>query len=288
MTPHFAIRHAWSITAFFFVALVLGAHAEAPKPPAMLLANVISDDIDITQYLVSEKYDGVRAQWDGKVLRFRGGGVVNAPAWFIAKLPADMPLDGELWIARGQFEAVSGATRKQSPVDAEWQRINYLVFEAPNMAGTFAERVARLRERITEINWPQLKLIEQSRVTDRKALKRKLDQVVKLGGEGLMVHLADAVYVTGRSNVLLKLKPHLDTEAVVVAHVPGRGKYAGMLGALEVKTPDGVVFKIGTGFTDAQRKNPPAIGATITYTYRDVTKNGVPRFASFLRVRDGL
>jgi DNA ligase-1 len=52
-----------------------------------------------------------------------------------------------------------------------------------------------------------------------------------------------------------------------------------------VKTPDGVVFRLGTGFSDAVRKNPPAVGATVTYRYRELTKNGVPRFASFLRER---
>ena len=101
-----------------------------------------------------------------------------------------------------------------------------------------------------------------------------------------MPHLADAPYVTGRSDVLLKLKPLLDTEAVVVAHVPGKGKHSGKMGALWVETPSGVRFKLGTGFSDAVRANPPIIGTQVTYTYRDLTPNGKPRFASFLRVRD--
>jgi DNA ligase 1 len=285
-SPHLLALVACSLV-LLVVDRVVYAQA-ASSPPPMLLANVFSEDIDVTQYLVSEKYDGVRAQWDGRVLRFRGSGVVSAPQWFLAKLPKDMPLDGELWIARGQFEAVSGAARKLVPVDAEWQRITYMVFEAPDMPGTFAERVTRMEAMARAVSAPHLRVVAQTRVQDRKALKRMLDAVIKQGGEGLMLHLADAPYVTGRSNVLLKLKPQLDTEAVVVAHVPGRGKYVGMMGALEVKTPGGIVFKIGTGFTDAQRKNPPPVGSTITYTYRDVTKNGVPRFASFLRVREGL
>jgi DNA ligase 1 len=51
-----------------------------------------------------------------------------------------------------------------------------------------------------------------------------------------------------------------------------------------VETPEGVRFKLGTGLTDAQRKNPPAIGSVVTYRYRDVTPAGKPRFASFLRM----
>ena len=102
--------------------------------------------------------------------------------------------------------------------------------------------------------------VEQFRVADRAVLKRKLDEVVRGGGEGLMLHLADAPYVTGRSDVLLKLKPLQDTEAVVIEHVPGKGKYQGMLGALRVQMPDGKKFLIGTGFTDAARQASAAGG----------------------------
>jgi DNA ligase 1 len=127
--------------------------------------------------------------------------------------------------------------------------------------------------------------VEQKRGTSRTALRDQLNRIVKNGGEGLMLHLADAPYVTGRSDVLLKLKPLDDTEAKVVEHLAGKGKYTGMMGALRVQMPSGRQFVIGTGFTDAQRKNPPPIGANVTYTYRGFTKTGLPRFASFLRVR---
>jgi DNA ligase 1 len=259
------------------------AFAQAGPPP-LLLANVMDARIDPAQYLVSEKLDGVRALWDGQTLRFRSGNPVPAPAWFIAKLPPT-PLDGELWLARGKFDELSGIVRKMSPVDSEWQRITYQLFELPNAPGTFEERYAKLQQLVAHTAWPQLRVVEQVRVTNRAALKRKLDAVVKQGGEGLMLHLANAQYVTGRSDALLKLKLLLDTEAVVIAHIPGRGKYTGMLGALQVKTPEGRTFKLGTGFTDADRANPPPVGSTITYNYRDKTKTGLPRFASFVRVR---
>ncbi|MFZ1246355.1 MAG: DNA ligase, partial [Azonexus sp.] len=95
-----------------------------------------------------------------------------------------------------------------------------------------------------------------------------------------------APYQTGRSDVLLKMKPLLDAEAVVVGHQPGKGRFAGLLGALRVRTPDGREFMLGTGFSDAQRREPPAPGTTVTYRYRDLTAKGLPRFASFLRVRE--
>lgn len=98
-----------------------------------------------------------------------------------------------------------------------------------------------------------------------------------------MLHRADAPYVTGRNHALLKLKLTLDAEAKVVAHIPGKGKYLGKMGALLVQIPDGIQFS--TGFSDADRAHPPPIGSMVTYTYRDITKKGKPKFASFLRVR---
>ena len=180
--------------------------------------------------------------------------------------------------------------RKAVPVDAEWQRVNYMVFELPLTEGEapipFSDRASRIKAIVERANFPALKAVEQRSVKDRSTLKRELDAVVKGKGEGLMLHLADAPYVTGRSDVLLKLKPLLDTEATVIKHVVGKGKHAGKMGALWVETNAGVRFKLGTGFSDSVRANPPPVGAQVTYTYLDVTPSGKPRFASFMRVRD--
>ncbi len=265
--------------------LLVATFAHANQPTAILLANVLKPGIDPAAYLVSEKYDGVRAIWDGKTLRFRSGRAVNAPAWFIAKLP-DEKLDGELWLARGGFEQLSGFVRKASPVDEDWRQIKYMVFENPDGEGTFAERYLRIREIVAKVNWPQLIAVEQYRVADRAALKRKFSEAVNGGAEGLMLHLADASYVTGRSDVLLKMKPLEDTEAKVIEQLAGKGKYTGQMGALRLEMPNGKRFNIGTGFSDDVRKNPPRVGAIITYTYRGFTANGTPRFASYLRVRE--
>lgn len=261
------------------------AEGGSDRPPALLLARVLPLGTEPAQYLVSEKYDGVRAYWDGRQLRFRSGRVVEAPAWFISRLPAQ-PLDGELWLGRGRFEALSATVRKEVPADGEWRQVKYMVFELPGASGTFDERAARIRDVVAQAGWSQLVAVEQFRVVSRTALQRKLAEVVQAGGEGLMLHRADALYETGRSDVLLKLKPLDDTEAVVVAHLPGKGKHAGRLGALRVRSSEGLEFEIGTGFSDAVRANPPPVGTTVTYTHRGLTRKGVPRFASFLRVRE--
>jgi len=251
----------------------------------MLLAEVYAGNVDPSQYWVSEKFDGVRAQWDGRALRFRGGGLVPAPAWFTANFPA-LPLDGELWIARGRFDAMSGTVRKIEPVDAEWRQVRYLIFELPGAAGDFSERVQQMRAIVARAGVPWLEAVGQARVADKAELMQRLDAVLRAGGEGLMLHRADAPYRTGRSDVLLKLKPWQDAEAVVVGHLPGSGKYRGMTGALQMETPDGKRFRIGSGLSDALRRQPPPIGTRITYRYQQLTKNGVPRFPRYLRVRE--
>ncbi len=256
-----------------------------PAAPAMLLAEVYASDVDLGQYWVSEKFDGVRAQWDGRALRFRGGGLVPAPAWFTANFPA-LPLDGELWIARDRFDALSGTVRKIEPVDAEWRQVRFLIFELPGAAGDFSERVRQMRAIVARAGVPWLEAVGQARVADKAELMQRLDAVLRAGGEGLMLHRADAPYRTGRSDVLLKLKPWQDAEAVVVGHIPGNGKYRGMTGALQMETPDGKRFRIGSGLSDALRRQPPPLGTRITYRYQQLTKNGVPRFPRYLRVRE--
>jgi DNA ligase 1 len=265
-------------------AALLAPFAVFAKDSHPLLAQDYKPGIDISLYLISEKLDGVRALWDGKSLKFRSGQTIAAPAWFTAKLPTT-PLDGELWLARAKFDELSGIVRKQQAIDAEWQRVQYMVFEMPTGNSTFAQRSEKLKALVKQTNWPQLQWIEQFKLADENALQAKLKQITLQGGEGLMLHRADAPVTQGRSPVLLKLKPISDAEGIVTAHIPGKGKYLGMLGALQIKTEDGLSVKIGSGFSDEQRKNPPAIGSTITYSYRDKTPSGKPRFASFLRER---
>jgi DNA ligase 1 len=271
------------LTQFASTSAKTSSASNALPKDSVLLAKNAPTGVDPAGYLVSEKFDGVRALWDGKVLRFRSGRVIAAPEWFLAKLPS-IPLDGELWIARGKFDAVSGTVRKSVPVDAEWQLVNYMVFELPQDDATFEQRAVKLQSIVQDNAFAQLQAVEQFNTANRATLQAKLGDVVQGGGEGLMLHLASSKVAVGRSDVLLKLKPVQDAEAVVIGHVAGKGKYARMTGALDVETTDGQRFNLGTGLSDAQRKHPPAIGSTVTYTYRDLTPSGKPRFASFLRV----
>jgi DNA ligase-1 len=264
-------------------SLGLGLHgpgaAGSTLRPALMEARDAPERFDPRGWLVSEKLDGVRAHWDGQVLRFRSGGRIAAPGWFTAALPA-MPLDGELWAGRGRFEALVGTVRRHRPDDTAWRGVRYALFDAPGAPGPFAERASRLQAGATHVL-----AVGQATLDGPVALQRHLDRVVAQGGEGLMLHRASARWRPGRSADLLKLKPLADAEAVVVGHEPGQGRHAGRLGALSVQAPDGRRFRLGTGFSDAERETPPPLGSMVTYTYRGFTEAGLPRFASFVRVR---
>ncbi len=148
--------------------------------------------------------------------------------------------------------------------------------------GRFEQRAAQLRALVGGVVVP----VEQQRVASNAELRAKLKQVVGAGGEGLMLHRADAPLASGRSDLLPKIKPLADAEGLDVGHEPGKGRFTGQLGALVLQRPEGPRFKLGAGFTQAQRRHPPPLGATVTHRYRNLTPSGKPRVASFVHVAD--
>lgn len=264
----------------------LNPPAARAQPIALMLAQPYEagTSLDLARYGVSEKYDGLRGYWDGQALWTRGGQPIAAPAWFTAGWPRQ-PLDGELWAGRGRFEFAVGTARTQVPDPQAWRAMRYMVFDLPAHAGTFRERHRALA---TLLTGDRLQAVEQASVADPAALRARLERTVRNGGEGLMLHRWDASYRAGRSPALLKYKPEPDADARVVGHLPGQGKHVGVMGALLVETPEGVRFRVGSGFTDEQRRQPPAVGSWVTYRYRGLTEAGIPRFATFLRMRPDL
>lgn len=265
-------------------ALAAGVAAARGATPALMLAEVYRPGMSLADYWVSEKYDGVRGYWDGKRLWTRGGEPVAAPAWFTAPLPKQ-PLDGELWAGRGQFAHAVSTARSQTPNDGAWHSMRFMVFDLPSQGGDFTARLAALRKLLPITDAPWVVPVPQERATTHEDLLALLDKTVKMGGEGLMLHRGGSLYRAERNNDLLKVKPHEDADARVVGHVPGKGRHSGRLGALLVEMPEGKRFKLGTGLTDAERDNPPAIGSWVTYRFNGTNASGLPRFARFMRAR---
>lgn len=271
-----------------FLALpALPAVAAAASVSPLMLANVYHQGISLEEYWVSEKYDGVRGYWDGEKLLTRAGTPIASPPWFTRGWPKE-PLDGELWAGRGKFNEASATVRQQAPDDAAWRQMRFMVFDLPAHPAPFSERIPALYAIIARLNLPWVHSVVQCRVPDHASLQRLLERSVAHGGEGLMLHRGASLYRAERNDDLLKLKLHEDAEATVIAHIPGQGKYTGLMGALLVEMPGGQRFRLGSGFSDAQRLTPPPVGALVTYRYRGFHPSGIPRFASFIRLRDEL
>lgn len=236
---------------------------------------------DITGWWISEKLDGVRAYWTGTKFISRTGKQYFAPAWFTKDLPSHA-LDGELWCGRGLFQKTVSYVRKSNPIDAEWEKVIYVVFDAPEMDFPFEKRMDFLN-RMPVIG--HLTVLHQEKSTGNEYILNRLEQVEKLKGEGLMARKPGSFYEKKRSSTLLKIKNFFDAEAKVVGHSPGKGKNVGRLGALECVTKDGTEFSVGTGFSDSQRSNPLPIGTIITFRYQELTDGGTPRFPSFVGER---
>jgi DNA ligase-1 len=280
------------LAAGYFLAISLPAkekEAAATTPrsknqtPPLLLANVWNSSIDPTGWWISEKYDGLRAYWDGQELWSRKGNPIHAPDYFLAEFPRGIVLDGELWIGHGKFEETMSIVRSETP-DDRWNRVRYMVFDAPQARGLFEQRMRFLHATLSEGN-KFVRVVPQERCQGVAQLLAERDRVVRQGAEGLMLRKPESPYEAGRSPTLLKVKPYDDAEATVIGHEPGEGKYAGKLGALRVQTDDGREFSVGSGLTDADRESPPPIGTVITYRFRGLTAKGLPRFPSYLRVR---
>jgi DNA ligase-1 len=259
------------------------SEGEPGNVPPLLLAHRYEDQ-DPTGWWLSEKLDGVRAYWDGKQFISRLGNAYLAPEWFIEGLP-DFPLDGELFAGRGRFQHTVSIARRMDRGEG-WRSLTYVIFDAPGLEHGFEDRIRHLEEHFGEKPHPLARVLEHRVCKGAKDLHAELARVEELGGEGVMLRKPGSRYVAGRSDTLLKVKSFLDSEARVVGHQAGTGKHAGRLGALLVELPNGTRFKVGTGMSDAERKDPPEVGEIVTVRYQELTDAGVPRFPSYIGVRE--
>jgi DNA ligase-1 len=268
-----------------FIAIALYAQGTPQPKPVIQQAISYKAVTDINQYWLSEKLDGMRGYWNGTHLLTRQGNIIHSPKWFTRNWPMNT-MDGELWIKRDYFQQTLSCIRKKQINEHCWRSVRFMLFDLPKHSGTFTQRIASMKKLTKKVNSPYLSMIEQFKVSTVEQLHKTLNEIAKNNGEGLMLHYSNARYHIGRTANIMKLKKHDDAEAVVIAHIEGKGKYVGVLGAIQVKTTEGIIFKIGSGFSDKERHEPPAIGSLITFKYNGKTQAGIPRFARFFRIRE--
>ena len=259
---------------------IILAEETSPKP---MLAHKWEPGMNVSGWLMSEKFDGVRAYWDGKWLSSRSGLIFHSPLWFTEGFPS-FALDGELWVGRGRFSDTLSIVRKKKPHE-DWANIRYMIFDTPETSGGFEQRMRVAQEWFKRHPSLFAVVIEQETCRDEKHLQQRLKEIESLNGEGIILRKPDSSYVNRRSNAMLKVKSFSESEAVVVEHIPGSGRNKGRLGSVLVELSNGKRFAIGSGFSDYNRNNPPPIGSLITFKHYGFTESGIPRFASFKAVR---
>ncbi len=252
----------------------------------IMLAEVYEDNVDVSDWLMSEKFDGVRGYWDGERLLSKNGNDLNPPEAFVKNFP-DFPVEGEIWGGRGTFEKTISIVKKDEANNG-WLDLKFAIFDLPESGGGFEERLKIARRWFDENPSEYAFIIVHKSVGSKERLKEELQRVEQLGGEGLILRKPGSLYSSGRSGEVLKVKSYYDMEAVVLEHIEGAGRNRGRMGSVLVELPDKTRFKIGTGFSDEERTNPPQIGSIITFKYYGYYKSGIPKFPSFLRIRKGI
>ncbi len=253
----------------------------------------IFQDKNLSYYLMSEKLDGVRGIWNGKSMQTRARNPIKLPQFFTKNFP-NFQLDGELWIQRNSFEQISSLVRQEDTNLQHWKNVTYNVFDVPNACEEFKitlctleNRLQILRDYLSKNPSKFIRIIPQIRIKNQEHLMQFYQDLIAQNAEGVIIRKNDALYERKRSDNAYKLKPFKDAECMVKKHYEGKGKFAGKMGSLLCEGYiDGkkVEFKIGSGFKDKDRINPPAIGSIITYKYTGFTANKKPRFATYLRM----
>lgn len=253
----------------------------------------------------------------------RYGKVIHAPLWFVGELPK-IQLDGELWIGRGKFQQLMSAVKKLEPVDSEWKDVKYKVLDCPSILafhqegriyganykftfngqvppidgaslhasataipGNFERVYHSLRTRFPGLDVHKQEMLTHTRDLAEARLDALMKEVVSGGGEGLILRNPSSVWEPKRTTAMVKVKPYFDSEAVVYGWTTGEGKYTNMIGALIVQWK-GIQFKLSGMIDEDRRIGAFQVGDRITFRYREVSVDGIPKEARYLRRHETL
>jgi DNA ligase-1 len=281
----------------------------------------------------------------------RYGNPIIAPDEFLDQLP-NVLLDGELWAGRGNFQLCRSICGGDTPDPRFMANIQYTVYSAPSFNRVFQDGEIKNTNMLCSINRDAIvawlnncrvyspctdatfnaeltflehrldglancrlhtqTLLSEDEATAREQMNARLDEVLSLGGEGVVLRNPQAVWLPKRHTGILKVKPSLDSEATIVGYTSGRegktGRRLGGIGSLVVEWK-GKRFQL-SGMTDAERefstptmvgyaaKHPDQempsnfngkllpLGTSVTFAYRERTDDGTPKEARYQRVRD--
>ncbi|MDD2219090.1 MAG: DNA ligase [Desulfoplanes sp.] len=272
--------------SFLFLIIpfcLLSTAFTAAASPELQTPQTYHGNESITGWYMSEKLDGIRGYWDGQRLLSKEGTLIHIPSWFTAQFPP-FELDGELWAGRGNFQNVQSTVMDQNP-SPQWYTISYNIFEVPHAPGDFPTRLNKAQQWFDQHNATNVHIIAQQPCTGHEHVQQFLKKIAKDGGEGVIIKDPSIPYRDGSGQRVLKIKHIEYMDGTVMGHTPGKGKYTGLMGSLTLKLENGIIFKLGSGFSMNERHYAPRIGAVVTFKHYGFSKNGTPRFASFVKVK---
>tara|TARA_Y100001958_G_C21234233_1_gene560363 strand:+ start:74 stop:1969 length:1896 start_codon:yes stop_codon:yes gene_type:complete len=279
-------------------------------------------------WIMSEKFDGYRCLFRYEMIDNKLTGVFYSrnlkpfiPAkFFLDSMPSyellkDKILDGELWAGRDNFQLM-GTVRKKNPITEEWINITYQVYDIICSEEQFQNRLKILKDIIIKSNelWYLNKPIDiehsplvfthQEIIKSDKHMKEFYKNIINNEGEGIMIKHPLSKYKNGRCSEMLKYKPIIDREGIIIGYNMGdeESKYKGKLGSficrplqnydtyMSINQNDDLIFTL-SGMDDEIRNNykiTHPIGTIITYECSGFTDKGVPRFGRYIRIRDDI
>lgn len=272
--------------------------------------------------LASSKLDGIRCTIFNGVAYSRSLKPIPnkfVQSWAKENAQALEGFDGELILGNPNEEAVFNRTTSFVMSHDKVEDFSFWVFDLVN------EDTSKTRQEVLESIFsskviPRCHLLKQTLVNSPTELESFEEQQLQEGFEGTMLKDPQGLYKFGRSTIkggqLLKRKVFVDSEFEVVGYEPkyhntneattnelGRTERSSskeglvaleQLGSLTLKTTEGKIFSVGSGFDDAMRnqfwsEKESLIGKYAKVKYFPIGMlYGIPRLPIFLGFRDKL
>lgn len=275
-----------------------------------LLAKTYSSKLVQFPCYVQPKLNGVRALYQNGRFQSRDGEpwhpekLAHISKYLSEVIPENWILDGELYVHGWLLQDINAAVAVNSPLITDaTPLVEYHIFDraAPTLA--FGDRWNSLRPYHAALIDSKIRFVPTQKIYDLPSAESFYCQAVSNGYEGIMYRLGDCPYTrpnegtelwqpvnprarflsdkNNRAWHLVKRKDWQDYEFKIVGVEGGKGKRAGMTGALICETFIGSVFRVGSGLTDEQAiryfEHPP-IGRLakvkfLTYTHKNIPFN---------------
>lgn len=227
---------------------------------------------------VQPKLDGVRAVLHEGKFWSRTGSLlpvrIDRPTFHI-------PLDGELYLAGHTVTDISGAV--QNPRNPLNSQLEFHVFDAIR-PGNFEHRFLQLP---TDLNLPFVPTYYVNCIVE---FYKKYEEFIACGYEGLIYRNPSAMYKSGKTTSVMKLKQKFSDEFTIKAF-DVNNIYGNLTIIFTLLTKEGKEFKsVATGSEEVLRgylqRGVELIGKPATVEYFHLSHDDIPCQSNVVAIRD--